>query len=175
LAESTGTERGGIDRREMLKRAAVAGVVAWTVPAVQTLNMREAMASQGSPGEVCSTIKIDGSCSSPSYNARVSSSYSCLARYDSDLIVRGNGRCPPGVRWSKNKSGSWYVTLPPGCHLVAGFAKAGTGCVPATQPKGSLGTIEFRRRYKEISNVTITFCCPTANGHGDDEEEEDED
>jgi hypothetical protein len=159
LAESTGTGRGGIDRREMLKRAAAVGAVAWAVPAVQTLNMRQALAGVGSPGEVCYTIKIDGSCSSPSYGTRTASAFTCMYRHDPDLIVRGNGRCPSGVRWTKNRSGTWFVTLPPGCYLVAGFAKAGTGCTAATQPKGSLGTIEFKKPYKDISNVTITFCC----------------
>jgi hypothetical protein len=167
LAEETGPDRRAIDRREALKRAAAVGVVAWAVPAVQTLNMREALASKGSPGEICYTVKIDYSCSSPGYGADVRLAYGCLSMHGSDLIVWGSGKCPYGLRWSKG-NGSWYVTLPPGCRLVAGYAKSGDTCVAASQPSGSQGTIEFKKaKYaKSISNVQLTFCCPQKSGSG---------
>ncbi len=167
----TETEHRGIDRRQLLKRAAAAGVVVWTVPAVQTLNMPAALAQVGSPGETCYTIKIlsNSSCSSPNANENVASTLKCLYAFDPDLILRNTGI---GCQFAKlvstdvDELGTWQVNLEPGCRLIAGFARSGTGqgtCIQASDAggdpvgEGATGSIFFRGQ--PVNHVEITFCC----------------
>jgi hypothetical protein len=162
----TDTEPQGIDRRQMLKRVAAAGAIAWTVPAIQTLNMSKALAQVGSPGDVCYTVKFEDTCSSPSANSNLSQSFGCLYAFDPDVIVKDTtGGCSI-VSVVKNADGTWRVTLPAGCYFVAGFSKAGRACVPAQTvggdqaEKGDTGTIVFVPSTRNaISHIELTFCC----------------
>jgi hypothetical protein len=56
----------GLSRRQVLKRAAVAGAVAWATPVVQSINPSRAWASGvGTPRQICQSVVIDasGNCS----------------------------------------------------------------------------------------------------------------
>jgi hypothetical protein len=164
-------EQRGIDRRQLLKRAAAAGIVVWTVPAVQTLNMPAALAQVGSPGETCYTITIlsNAHCSSPGANENVANTLKCLYAFDPDLILRNTGAgCQFATLTSTDIDGhgTWLVQLAPGCSLVAGFARSGTGsgaCIPASDaggnplPNGSTGSLYFPGQ--PVNHVEITFCC----------------
>lgn len=52
----------GVSRRQILKRAAVAGAVVWATPVIQTINPARAYA--GTPNQVCYSVRVDadGSC-----------------------------------------------------------------------------------------------------------------
>jgi hypothetical protein len=56
----------GLSRRQVLKRAAVVGAVAWATPVVQSINPSRAWASGvGTPRQICQSVTIDssGNCS----------------------------------------------------------------------------------------------------------------
>jgi hypothetical protein len=157
----------GIDRRQLLKRAAAVGAVAWTVPAIQTINMTHALASVGSPGDICYTIKFeaDGKCESAGGN--LEKSFSCLWDFDPDIIVTDtDGGCMKATLQIM-ANGEWHVTLAAGCYLVAGFTKATSdACQPAytlggqVAPEGTTGTIVFKPIGQHaVSHVELTFCC----------------
>lgn len=166
----TGIAQSQINRRQALKRIAVGGAVLWTIPTVQTINMRHAFAV-GSPGEDCYTIKLgeerDGTttCEAPGAGAELEQAYSCLFDFDPDVIVTNQPEdeaCSKVVAFVPNTI--WSVTLAPGCHLEAGFSKCGSGtgsCEPSPSPKGSTGTIMFVPcdNGAEISHVEFTICC----------------
>jgi hypothetical protein len=160
----------GIDRRQLLKRAVAVGAVAWTVPAIQTINMTHALANVGSPGDICYTIKFnsDGTCSSASANSNLAQSFGCLWDLDPDIIVTDNsGGCTKATLQKVN--GNWNVTLAQGCYLVAGFTKAANQCQPAYTLDGqnanevdppASGTIQFRPIGQHaVSHIELTFCC----------------
>jgi hypothetical protein len=159
----TTPEQIGINRRQALKRIAAGGAVLWTIPAVQTLNMRRAFAV-GSPGEECYTIKLDP-CEAPSPNTNLEQAYGCLFDFDPDVIVTDQPEseaCSKVANFTSN--GTWTVTLAAGCHLEAGFSKCGSGdgsCEPSPSPNGSTGTIQFVPcdNGAEISHVEFTICC----------------
>ena len=160
------TEQGGINRRQALKRIAAGGAILWTVPAVQSLNMRHALAL-GSPGEDCYTIKLEPGkdCETPSPNANLENAYGCLFDFDPDVIVTDQTTaeaCSKVVNFTAN--GTWFVTLAPGCHLEAGFSKCGSrgaSCKPSPSPEGSTGTIQFVPcdNGAGISHIEFTICC----------------
>lgn len=168
LRVPTETEHGGMDRRQLLKRAAAAGIVAWTAPAIQTLNMPRALAQVGSPGETCYTVRIESEtrCSSPGATENVASTMKCLYDLDPDLVIRDTtGGCGLATVTDTDAdgNGAWTVQLSPGCHLIAGFARSGNDCFPAElpgggeAPQGTTGTLWFR--VSPISLIEITFCC----------------
>lgn len=162
----TGTEETRIDRRQALKRIAAGGAVLWTIPAVQTLNMRRAFAV-GSPGEDCYTIKLQPNqpCEVPSANSNLAKAYSCLFAFDPDVIVTDQPAaeaCSKVVAFVPNTI--WSVTLAPGCHLEAGFSKCGSNgasCKASPSPPGSTGTIQFVPcdNGAAISHIEFTICC----------------
>ena len=166
----TETDQPGIDRRDLLKKAAVAGAVAWSVPAIQTLNMPEALAAVGSPGETCFTVRIDRhGCSSPNRWTKLKTTYPGLWAYDPDLIVNDTTRgCTKVKVLSRDcdRWGTWKVVLADGCYLVAGFTQSGKSFAPANlangqpAPKGTTGTIYFKptKRYG-CSHIELTICC----------------
>ena len=162
MTETT-TEQIGINRRQALKRIAAGGAVLWTIPAVQTLNMRRAFAV-GSPGEECYTIKLDP-CEAPSPNTNLEQAYGCLFDFDPDVIVTDQPEseaCSKVANFTSN--GTWTVTLAAGCHLEAGFSKCGNrgeSCKPSPSPNGSTGTIQFVPcdNGAEISHLEFTICC----------------
>jgi hypothetical protein len=160
------TEQGGINRRQALKRIAAGGALLWTIPAVQTLNMRHALAL-GSPGEDCYTIKLEGDdCETPSPNANLANAFRCLYSFDPDFIVTDQPTaeaCSKVVNFTHNAP-SWFVTLAPGCHLEAGFSKCGSRgefCTASPSPEGSTGTIQFVPcgNGAGISHIEFTICC----------------
>ena len=60
-----GNENTGVDRRQFLRRAAVAGAVAWAVPVIQTVAATPAFAqSAGSPagGGCFHSLGLNGGC-----------------------------------------------------------------------------------------------------------------
>lgn len=164
----TEAEHRGMDRRQLLKRAAAVGVVAWTAPAIQTLNMPHALAMVGSPGETCYTVRIESAsrCSSPGATENVASTMKCLYDFDPGVIVTDTtGGCAKAVVTSTDAdgAGTWTVQLGDGCSLVAGFARSGNECVAAEladgnpAPQGTTGVLYFRAA--PISLIELTFCC----------------
>jgi hypothetical protein len=106
-----------ISRRQALRRAAVAGAVAWTVPAVQTINMSRAFAqTQMSQPLVCSWFRItageqtvggggSGVCGPPS------ASDSCLSSVGAGdcAPVLGTPSAPAGAGWSACLAAGYLV------------------------------------------------------------------
>jgi hypothetical protein len=156
-----------MDRRQVLKRAAAAGIVAWTAPAIQTLNMPRALAQVGSPGETCYTVRIESEtrCSSPGPTENVASTMKCLYGFDPDVVLTDTtGGCAfAPVTSTDDGNGRWIVTLSNGCSLVAGFSRSGNDCFPAEladgspAPQGTTGVLYFSG--DPISLIELTFCC----------------
>jgi hypothetical protein len=151
-----------VSRRDALKRIAIAGGVAWTLPAIQTVNMQRAYALGGSPTRKCFSVFIN-------------KPYGCQDAIDLDLNVftclKGNieatgGGCDIiGVSINPNGDGKWYVSLAPGVHFVIGFSRITGKCIPSPTPPDSTGIIEFDPGpgggpKNAIQHVELTFCKP---------------
>lgn len=115
----------GISRREALKRAAILGAAAWTIPAVQTINMRRAYA--GSPGCTFSHFRIEGG------RCQSVGSESCLpANSDPNSCDPINTTLANPI--STPDGAEWVICLDAGCvvegvGLKSGSPRSAGGCL----------------------------------------------
>ncbi len=146
----------GLSRRNLLRRAAIAGGTAWALPVVQSINTSRALAA--SPLEVCYTLKFesDGRCTQAG------------GRHDCIRSPLQDG-CGLGATVVMNADGTWTVILPPGrtCRFVSGFSKCDgpeVPCVPGLD--NGDGTMTFFEcpkldgsGFHEISHISLEVCC----------------
>ncbi len=121
--------REGISRRNVLKRAAVVGAVAWTAPVIQSINPTRAYA--GTPQRFCYSVRInpDGTCF-PEQNAQF---YHCVSpnigEVDGCAAVAASAVSDP-------VTGTMTVTIAGGCTLQSGASLCGGGGVPTGDAHG---------------------------------------
>jgi hypothetical protein len=164
MANTTGREGDPptpreVSRRDALKRIAIAGGAAWTLPAIQTVHMERAYAATGSPSKKCYTVYIDkqyGCEEAPDLDQHV---FKCLA----GKIEQNRGGCSfLGVSFDPDGTGRWFVTLDAGSVFVAGFSRVAGRCIPSPTPPGSTGVIEFDPappgQGGAIQHVELTYC-----------------
>jgi hypothetical protein len=122
-----------IDRRQALRRIAGAGAVAWSVPAVQTLNMSRALAqAQTSIPTTCSWFRISANGRTPIENDGICTG---VDDHDSCLSTTGsNTDCSPvvGIPLTPSRSG-WTVPLGPGYEIIEVALSAEPACWRSTQ------------------------------------------
>jgi hypothetical protein len=149
-----------VSRRDALKRIAIVGGAAWTIPAIQTVSMQRAYAMGGSPTRKC-------------YSVFINKPYGCQEAFNLDpnvfkclqgKIESTKGGCDLlGVSIDPNGDGKWYVTLAPGVHFVVGYSRTAGHCIPSPTPTDSTGIIEFDPGpgggpKNAIQHIELTFC-----------------
>jgi hypothetical protein len=169
----------GLDRRALIKRAGIAGAVAWTTPVVLDSLLSPAGAFSGTPcnSVVCSTAKPSKSCdwyafriSPPSTDCiEIGGGSSACADITAALAalaaagINPSTKCPPGVAITSSTVSQVKFTLGPGCNLAIASVFAGGDCC-TTGPGGGTGdgscTFTFGKcNDHNISHVDVIVCC----------------
>jgi hypothetical protein len=156
----------GVSRREILKRAAIAGGVAWAAPVIQSITT-PAFAQVSPFCTGCFAVKVDDTGACEDQNGTTFCPRCTLP------TAQTPGGCGCGFRVDmepcdpETGTGPWTVTLPAGCTFHGGFSKCGGPqdqlCEPA-RDNGD-GTVTFfpcqdpPGNPKCISHIEFCFCC----------------
>jgi hypothetical protein len=155
-----------ISRRRALKRMAAAGAIAWATPVVQSVNMRRAWATNGSPERVCYRIKIESNGSCQTGLGR----NDCLDPSSPDgLLTTGGCQAAAPIMLTKDPvhpNCIWTITVNSDCVITEATAKTGNECQlpgdPDLQVTGlgtntvTINTCSFKLG---ISHVELAVCC----------------
>lgn len=171
--DTTGTS--GLSRRDLIKRGAIMGGVVWAAPAVTSM-ASPAFASSPPPNGCTDKyrFKIDfGSTTFSTPTNPDNGNQECLPDdWDSVTGVVGSDGSIPGhsgkitVEWGLNGDDNCaLITLPVGCVLLDGDAKAGATnggtlqCGDATPVVGSANQYEVCLASRDISHIKGIVCC----------------
>jgi len=172
-----------VSRRTMLKRAGAAGAIVWTVPAIQSINMTEALAQVGShppQDEGCGNVRISlgGGCGLPNFDGGGGGD-SCLAGADPN----GPSACGAIVSSTANDGADWVICVASGCRVVSVSVASGSECwtapgFPVGDPDGPAdwdgytvngNCVTIKRTTdvnpqgvtvtRNISHVDLVICC----------------
>jgi hypothetical protein len=170
----TGSERGGMSRRDMIKAAGVAGVAAWTAPMII-----DSLSSPAAAASVCNKywvkVQPDGSCFSaqpgdlsmfPISDAKWAGS---CADPGGD-ISGGNPHMPSSVTAG---SPNYSVTLGSTCTFSSSTgwgiggryhksSGADTYLFGTAANGGSTGTVPAADGPRTLAYIYLKFCCTTA-------------
>jgi hypothetical protein len=145
---------GGLTRRELIRRGAIAGGLAWSAPMLQSLGTPAF--AQGYPCRPgCFWVKVDRDGVCEDANGTVFCP-NCLGGRPQDL----GGCCWVAGRvvFEPENGGGATLTLPPGCTFLGGFSKGcDPDCPPATPTPG--GADFHCPDGKDVSHVEFCFCC----------------
>lgn len=147
-----------LDRRQALRRIGAAGAVAWTVPAVQTINMSKAFAqaARGSPlpGECGNArVSLGGACELPNFNPNAGcGGQSCLATANQDAP----SACGSIVSAVAADDADWVICISEGCRFQEISMAAAGACwnSPGAPDCGGDETFDW-------SGVTVSGSCAT--------------
>jgi len=165
---STMTGYGGLDRRTLLKRGAVVGGAAvWATPVVQSL-AAPAWAA-GSPG--CTHVyRFKYDVEEGKWDSGAALGQTCVPEGygDADPVLPGGhipGHTGAIAIIVSDDGRSAEISLPPGCVLLDGDAKAGAknnleceDAVPAGT-EGGRNVYEVTLPSKDISHIAGVICC----------------
>jgi hypothetical protein len=151
----------GLTRRELIRRGAIAGGLAWSAPVLQSLGTPAF--AQGYPCRPgCFWVKVERpgpeggvGVACEDANGTVTCP-NCLGGRSQDL----GGCCWVAGRvvFEPENGGCATLTLPPGCEFLGGFSK---GCDPDCPPATlTADGAEFCcPDGKDVSHVEFCFCC----------------
>ena len=153
----------GVSRRDILKRAAIAGGLAWAAPAIQSITTPAF--AQVTPGCMagCFWVKTQpdgGGCEDANGTVFCPN---CLA---DEGLTQDPGGCPCVAGRIVAGECDSTLTLPPGCTFHGGFSKcAGDLCEPAVDMGG--GVIHFPPCPDPsppppehcVSHIEFCYCC----------------
>jgi hypothetical protein len=158
----------GVTRREILKRAAIAGGVAWAAPAIKSITTPAFAQTTPQCIAGCFWVKLDenGVCDD-------AGSRFCPDCTGAFPVPRSPGGCPCVENavtmqpCSDPATGTWTLTLPPNCTFHGGYSKCGGPqdqlCEPAID--NGDGTVTFLSckdppgADKCISHIEFCYCC----------------
>jgi hypothetical protein len=131
------TEDSRISRRDALRKAALVGAVAWTVPTIQTVNLQRALAQTQSPPGTCTKFRIQRTqsglpdCTSVgAESCLVDTPFACFESNQDPFscdAISGNPQVPD--------DDEWVICLDEGCEVEGVGLKSTTSCLcsPAMQ------------------------------------------
>ena len=170
------TGNSGLSRRDLIKRGAIMGGVVWAAPAVTSM-ASPAFASSPPPNGCTDKFrfKIDyGQTSFSTPSSPSNGEQDCLpddwanvpGAIGSDGSIPGHAGGKITVQWDYNGSNKCaLITLPPGCLLLDGDAKAGStqggtlDCDDADPVVGSANQYVVCLTRRSFSNITGIVCC----------------
>jgi hypothetical protein len=177
--ESQEQQRRGLDRRALIKRAAVTGAIVWTAPVVLDSMVSPAGAFSGTPcsSVTCDTAKPSKTCTWYAFRiipgstdcgtiggggstcAAITSALAALAAAG----INPEEKCPPGTKVTSSTSTTVTFTLGPGCNLAVASDFAGGDCCDSGPGGGTGGgscTFTFGQcNGHNISHVDAIVCC----------------
>jgi hypothetical protein len=147
-------ERGGLDRRTLIKRAAVAGAVAWTAPVIIESLASPAAAITGPHG--CTGIKLNGNCTTDSQSTP------CSFSLCSTTNTASASACVHKPSDCSGSSSTVVFTIQAGCETCT-FSNAigratGGGAATCVTPTGiGTKTITFQTAATSSNNQYSQF------------------
>ena len=151
MSEDVHEPTEGLSRRQVLKRAAVAGAVAWAAPVVQSINPSRAWASGvGTPRQICQSVVIDssGNCSE------------AQGGFTHITPTGETGGCE-FVSTEVDPDGGILVGVPPGTEVVDGAVVGPNGHAqpPVSNASGDVWKASSPGS-EGIDHVELTICAP---------------
>jgi hypothetical protein len=165
LDASSGGERRGLSRRQMIKASAVAGAAAWTAPVIiDSLSSPAAAASGCSGNKYYMKLVARGTGASGSYDP--GDCYYAAPLCNSGTKVKTGGNAPDSTVCSQNDNYTWVCTSgnPPNNHTSkfrSGFVDAGgaSGTYTITLASGctfNTGNAVGQTQYGVVGNYNWT-------------------
>lgn len=169
MAVDTAEDQRGIDRRTLIRRAAVVGAAAWTAPVIIGSLTSPAAATTGTCTTPC-VIQSGSPCTwygfriqdpsttctpmggNPSRCSNVQTAVSALAAAGTTL----NATCPPGTIVSQANDDRYVFTLPGGCNVYA--AGVWNNCVAGHTTQSGC-TFTSNQPTQDISHADYIVCC----------------
>jgi hypothetical protein len=140
----------GLSRRQVLKRAAFAGAVAWATPVVQSINPSRAWAQGvGTPRQICQSVIIDssGNCSD------------AQGGFTHITPTGETGGCD-FVDAATDPSGDIVFSVPEGTEVVDGAAVGSDGSSQAPISNAAGDVWKASSREGSVDHVELTICVP---------------
>ncbi len=151
--EATPEGKRTLDRRTLIKGAAVAGAVAWTAPVII-----DSMASPAAATTTCFNARLENISSAPPGDCApggVAGASSCVTT----TSTTPNGTCS-GVTFTNNGDGTWTVCVTrAGCYLTSVGSFNGGSCETPCTITGTTTTCCSGIPNAQISHIDVTYCC----------------
>jgi hypothetical protein len=160
MPEGADTNRNGISRRTLIRRAAATGAVAWAAPTI--LNMSAA----GAQTQQCFSFKLDGAgCPCVGINPD-SGDPSCDATFNAAFAAATPpgtlGQCPPAgtiVSATGCAGPQAIITVRQGCTITFAGGKGGPNCFVCGANCTGVGTSTVTITQSNLSHVILVVCC----------------
>ena len=162
------TQNSNLSRREVLRRAVIVGGAAWAAPVIQSISTPAF--AQVTPGCIAGCFWVKWDPTEPCVDVGGQSSIVCPNCLADEGLTQSPGGCPcVGSAVTMEPcgdpaTGTWTLTLPPGCTFHGGGSKcSGDLCQPAVDNVD--GTVTFfpcldaRGKPKCISHIEFCYCC----------------
>lgn len=157
----------GVTRRELLKRAAVAGSVAWAAPVIHSITTPAF--AQATPGCIAGCFWVKWDPTEPCVDVSGQSSIKCSNCLADEGLTQDRGGCPcienavTTQPCGDPATGTWTLTLPPGCTFHGGGSKCASDLCQPAMDNGD-GTVTFfpcldaSGNPKCISHIEFCYC-----------------
>lgn len=157
----------GVTRRELLKRAAVAGSVAWAAPVIHSITTPAF--AQVTPGCIAGCFWVKWDPTEPCVDVSGQSSIKCSNCLADEGLTQDRGGCPcienavTTQPCGDPATGTWTLTLPPGCTFHGGGSKCASDLCQPAMDNGD-GTVTFfpcldaSGKPKCISHIEFCYC-----------------
>jgi hypothetical protein len=167
-------ERAGIDRRELIKRGAIAGGLIWTAPVVMSLSDKAAGQTLGGSPCTCDpgkywVAKLDGADASATCTSVPDNSQDCasVTQWLDEAGAAHNGTAAACAQLTRTNTsfngwGVVEVTVPVGCKIVGACAKYG-GQDPCSVAPVNDRTVRF---FLKSGNNPVGQCGGAGGGDG---------
>jgi len=161
--------RSILTRRDMLRRAAVAGGAVWVAPLIQSVSPPPAFA-QVTPRCMAGCFRVKWDPTEPCVDVSGQSSITCPDCPADEGLAQDSGGCPciennvTTEPCGDPATGVWTVTLPAGCTFHGGGSKCGSDLCEPAMDNGD-GTVTFfpcrnpPKNPKCISHIEFCYCC----------------
>jgi hypothetical protein len=163
VGEHTEVEESGsgVDRRTLIKRAAVAGAVAWTAPTIMQSVAGAQSTAPCSPFVTCTNFY------SAKFNCNTCGACGCEGIGSNGGVDPSCNENPqPGQSYGNGcgrvsvtcPGSNWQFNLSAGCRFIAVQVKGGNDC-SFVEPSNPCATSMTATPPSNLSHYTVYFCC----------------